>query len=160
MSLDESYYSLALSCGKERNLSGAAVFARQALCLNGENEKARRLLGLCLYELGDLEGAADVFAGMPEWESVCAERECANEAFSKIRELAARKKWRKAESEARKIRHQSARVLKIRGCLLVASKRRGKASALFAQALEKDRGGQVIFLTETTKQRGWRQRWK
>lgn len=125
MNIGHSYYLLALYSAKKRDLSRAVELARYAICF-GEDEKASRLLELCLYELGTREDLSCV-------------RDC--------------KKWRKAEKAARSLEHQSVRVLIIRGCLYASVKRYGKAAKLFAMALEKDSGNALArdYLTETVK---------
>ncbi|MDR0491725.1 MAG: hypothetical protein LBH28_10830, partial [Oscillospiraceae bacterium] len=98
-SLDMGYYRLALYDAKRRNLSKTIIHARKALLLNAENESARRLLGICLYEMGDLDGAAKALDGCTELiGTVLAERSHMNEALDAARGLASRKKWRKAGS--------------------------------------------------------------
>jgi len=108
---------------------------------NAHSGNARRLLGLCLFELGELDSAAatlEGFAGLTE--SVRQEREEQNLLFARVRELAARKRWRKAEVVLRAARHQSVRVLLTRGCLKASAKKYKEAARLFAGALEKDTG--------------------
>ena len=119
--LSKDFYHLALVSAKKRDLSRAVVLARHALCIAPEDEKASRLLEICLYELGDL-GELNM---------------------ERMREFVAKKKWRKAEAEARALKHQSVRVYNIRGCLYAASGRYRKAAVMFAKALEKDNGNET-----------------
>ena len=51
------YYRLALSAAVRRDLSGAARYARFARLLDEGQANAAKLLGLCLYELGEPECA-------------------------------------------------------------------------------------------------------
>ena len=124
-SLAARYCSLALHNAKQRDLSGAVVYARRSLILDPDNEKARRLLGLCLFESGE-----KILPG----------------TLARVRELRARKKWRKAESLLRACKHQSVRVLLIRGCLMASAGKYKAAARLFAAALSKDKGNRAAMV--------------
>ena len=138
------YYRLALFCAKQNDLSGAVKHARRSLRLNAGDVSARKLLGLCLYELGELDGAIDFLEGSSELsDEVRAERERTDEALKRAQELAARKKWRKADAVLRGNVRQSVRILNIRGCMKAVSGRRRAAAQLFALALEKDVGNRA-----------------
>jgi len=135
------YYQLALSCAKKRNLSKAVIYARHSLRLNAESEKAHKLLGLCLYELGELDSAMMALKGFQELSrEVCAERERTIEALGRVREFVARKKWRKADVCLQGVGHESVRLLNMRGCVKAAAGRYGQATRLFSLAMNKDRG--------------------
>ena len=143
--LDARYYKLALYRARQRDLSGAVVFARRALIINPENEEANKLLGLCLFELGELSGAATAlrgYAGLAQM--VLAQRKLVSRTLPLVRELAGRKKWRRAEALLRNMGHQSVRILAIRGCLKAAANKHKAAVSLFTSALEKDRGNLSI----------------
>ena len=155
-SLDAGYYRLALKYACLRDLSMAAVYARRAVSLNAENEQARKLLGICLYELGDLDGAAAALKGISGLSSaVNAERIRAKETLGRVRALTARENWNKAKRSLRKLEHQSVRVLIIRGCIESAAKRYRAAAMLFGWALEKDAGNRMAaaYLAEAGRQR-------
>ncbi|MDR1204860.1 MAG: hypothetical protein LBL26_05180 [Peptococcaceae bacterium] len=147
-------YLLALSAAKRGDLSAAARLAACALSLDETQDNARRLLGLCLYELGDLETAAGVLAACPDLADAAREA-CAltRAGLDEAERLARRGKWRAALSAADKIPHQSARLLNIRGCILAGAKRYVKAGRLFAEAMEKDTGSRFApaCLMETAK---------
>lgn len=140
---DARYYRLALVLAKRRDLSAAAEYARHALRINGQNELARTLLGLCLYELGEPGAAQDA-----------AEYADAQDDLKRA-DLIRRNSWRKAARIMRSIPHQSVRVLNAQGCLFAAAGRYAKAERFFAKALEKDRGNSLASecLTETVKLR-------
>lgn len=129
------YYLLALSLAKQRDLSGAVTNAQTALTLDPQNEQARKLLVICLCELGMLTAALDLGAG-EYTDAIENERADVRAAFERIRVFIGKKKWRKAAKEARAISHQSVCVLNLRGCLLAARRRRG--TAFFIDALRKD----------------------
>ena len=132
--LTEDFYRLALASAKKRDLSRAVILARRALSFVPEDERTRRLLDICLFELRDTSGMD----------------------MGRMRELAAGKKWRKAEAVARAVKHQSVRIYNIRGCLCAASGRYGKAAGLFAKALEKDRGNltaQICLIESLSRKR-------
>jgi len=140
-SLDIRYFRFALYKARHRNLSEAIVYAGCALRLNEENEKALRLLGLCLYESGDLDGAVKALEKCPELlESVCSESRRAKEIFLRTHELIKKKELHKADAVMRRLRHKSIRVLTIRGCIKAAAGRHKAAAVLFTHALCKDRG--------------------
>ena len=147
----ECYYRLALCNAAQHNLSKAVVLARRALQLDADNEKARRLLGLCLYELGEFGQAADALENIQElYESAHAEHARTAELLSQVRQLAKRKKWRKAEASLRKFEPQNVRTLLIRGCVSAAAKDFKPAAVFFARALEKDKGSAIagVYLGE------------
>ena len=54
VSLSNSFYNLALSQAKVRDLSGAIVSLKQSLQFNKLNTSARNLLGLIYYEEGEI----------------------------------------------------------------------------------------------------------
>jgi tetratricopeptide (TPR) repeat protein len=113
------YYRLALFRAVQRDLSGAAVYARYACLLDPSHDDAAKLLELCLHELGE------------------------EDDLERVRVLAEQKKWRAAARAASAIPHQSAAALNIRGCLWALAKRYNKAADCFAQALLKDRGSRL-----------------
>ena len=144
--LSNEYYRMALFNAKHNNLSRAAELAQNAICLNPDDGRPRRLLGLCLYEMGDMDGAEKALSAFPElYEQVADEHKLARAEIENIRSLMAEKKTRKAEARARKIRHKSVRVLNIRACILAASKRYKKAARIFARALNKDNGDKTAL---------------
>lgn len=150
------YYKLALSAAAEGNLSRAVAYARYALLFDGSEENAARLLCLCLYETGETEQAAGLLPLFPDLESeVNLERAENAETYKKIRRLAKRGKWRRAYKIARTLGRRSVRVLMIRGCILAASKRYGKAARVFAKALKKDKGSiaAAAYLSEAARER-------
>ena len=57
VSLSNSFYNLALSQAKVRDLSGAIVSLKQSLQFNKLNTSARNLLGLIYYEEGEIVAA-------------------------------------------------------------------------------------------------------
>lgn len=61
VSLSNSFYNLALSQAKVRDLSGAIVSLKQSLQFNKLNTSARNLLGLIYYEEGE------IVAALSEW---------------------------------------------------------------------------------------------
>ena len=144
---DTRYIKLALNFAKHRDLSKAKAYARRALLINPENDQSRKLLSLCLYELGELDGAAEAelkgFAGLPP--EALSQNTCANDALGRARELVDQKKWRKAEALLCGIKHQSVRVLVMRGCIKASVKQYKPAVALFARALEKDNGNRAAL---------------
>ena len=133
-SLAARYCSLALHNAKQRDLSSAVVYARRSLILNSDNEKARRLLGLCLFESGELENF------------IAQEHKALPGTLARVCELRARKKWRKAEALLRACKHQSVRVLLIRGCLMASAGKYKAAARLFAAALSKDKGNRAAMV--------------
>lgn len=140
--LGHRYYRLALSAAKCGDLSGAARLAHCAVSLDGEQDKARRLLGICLLELGDTANAASILAECPELADKAREtHERTKAGLGEVEQLVRRGKWRAALKAAGKIPHQSVRLLNIRGCILAGAKRYARAGRLFALAEEKDRGG-------------------
>jgi len=142
--LDTLFFRLALKCAMQRDLSGAAACARRSMRINPENEKARRLLGICLYELGELDAAVKVTEGLADLQDTAlAELSSTGETLIRVRELVDCRKWRKAEVLLRNIRHQSVRVLTMRGCAKAAAGHYRLAARLFARALEKDIGNQA-----------------
>ena len=154
--LSYDYYRMALFCARYNDLSRAVTLARNAICLDPDDERPRRLLGLCLYEMGYMDGAEKALLIFPElYRQVVDEHELTREAIEKIRILVAAKKIRKAKTRARKIQNQSVRVLNIRGCLLAASKRYGKAAKIFTRALKKDSGDKTALtgIMEVCKKR-------
>jgi thioredoxin-like negative regulator of GroEL len=148
-------YLLALSAAERGDLSAAARLARLALALDGEQQdKARRLLGICLYELGDTANAADLLAEIPDLADAARETHALTKAgLDAVEQLVRRGKWRAALKAAENIPHQSVRLLNIRGCILAGAKRYARAGRLFASAGEKDRGGRAApeYLRETAK---------
>ena len=139
-SVDARYYRLALYKAKRRDLSGAVQYARRALRIDAGNKKARLLLGVCLYELGDLENAV-IFLEESTDILIDAryEQELVGKKLDQARELAESGKWRKAEASLRDIEHQSVRILTIRGCMKAAAGKYLPAADIFARALEKDK---------------------
>ena len=59
--LSNQYYNKGLEHAKVRNLSGAVVMLNKSLEMNKRNTNARNLLGLVLYEMGE------VVAALSEW---------------------------------------------------------------------------------------------
>jgi hypothetical protein len=124
---------------------------------------ARRLLGLCLYELGDTENAAGILAAFPDLAREAREAcERERDGLAETGRLARLGKWRAALRTAEKIPHQSARLLNIRGCILAGAGRYAMAGRLFAMAAEKDAGGRAAreYLAEAARQKQslWRMR--
>jgi tetratricopeptide (TPR) repeat protein len=135
------YYRLALYHAKMNDLSGAVRHARRSLRLDAKNASARKLLGICLCELGELDSALCILEGCGELsDEVRIENERTRETIRQARELAARKKWRKADAVLRSNMRQSVRILNIRGCMKAVSGSRRSAAQLFALALKKDTG--------------------
>ena len=101
-----------------------------------------------LREPGHASEALDGAAGLHE--EALAEHERTDAIVSQARELVSRNKWRKAEALLRSVGHQSVRILVMRGCIKAASDDYKAAAALFARALEKDRGNNAAaaYLTE------------
>lgn len=152
--LGHRFYLLALSSAKRGDLSDAARLAYCALSLDSKQDKARRLLGICLYEFGDTQNAASILAQIPELSDAAREaHERTVDGLSTVAQLIRRGKWRQALKAAENIPHQSVRLLNIRGCILAGEKRYVKAGRLFALAEEKDRGGHNApgYLRETAK---------
>lgn len=154
--LEDSYYRLALSCAQRRDLAAAVRYAQSALCFNAQNKRASRLLGLCLYELG--EPVPTTYKNLTKDKALIEaseEHERTRAVMVIISDCTRSKRFLKAEAIARKISHQSARILVIRGCLLASAGKYGKAAKLFSAALEKDRGNVLTsaFLTEALKRR-------
>jgi len=166
-SLAARYCSLALHNAKQRDLSSAVVYARRSLILDPDNEKARRLLGLCLFETGELDGVAAAFrdstgpddgryteqstlqvAGhsSEQEKTIAQEHKALPGTLARVCELRARKKWRKAEALLRACKHQSVRVLLIRGCLMASAGKYKAAARLFAAALSKDKGNRAAMV--------------
>ena len=152
--LDTGYFRLALDKARQRDLSGAIAHAQCALRINAENDQARKLLGLCLYELGELDDAAKALAGCDGLaETSYAERERMAEALRQARELCQQRKWRKAAALLQDLPHQSVRILIMRGCIKANAGNYPAAAKLFARALEKDRGNRLAgeYLTEAAR---------
>jgi tetratricopeptide (TPR) repeat protein len=124
------YYRLALSAAVQRNLSGAAAYARYAVMLDGEHRDAEKLLQLCRCELGE-GGGTEGFPGGTE------------ERLEEVKILAMGRKWRQAARAARAVPVQSVRVLNIQGCLWALAGNYAEAAGCFAQALRKDRGSRI-----------------
>ncbi len=134
-----AFYRMALIAAKSGDLSGAAQYASYALCLDKQNDSARRLLGLCLYESGEVSVAAAVLA-RTEWETAASGALAeANEAFTRASDFVRRKKWRKALRQLEDAR-PSARLWNIRGCIYMCAGRLARAQACFANALCLDTG--------------------
>ena len=55
--ISNSYYNLALSHAKSRNLSMAITYIKYSLQFNKQNIPARNLLGLLYYEIGEVAEA-------------------------------------------------------------------------------------------------------
>ncbi len=137
--LANTYYRTALISAQNGDLSGAIGYASYALYLDEQNDSARKLMGLCMYESGELSGAAAVLA-RTEWETAASGALAeANEAFMRVSDLVRRKKWRKALRELRDAR-PNARLLNIRGCIYMCAGRLARAKACFAKALCLDTG--------------------
>lgn len=152
--LGHDYYRLALSAAERGDLSAAARLASCALSLEGARDKARRLLGLCLYELGDTETAANLLAECPGLaEEAQAAHGRTKSGLEAVKALVRQGKWRAALKAAESIPHQSVRMLNIRGCILAGAGRYVGAGRLFALAAEKDRGGRAAsaYLGETAR---------
>jgi tetratricopeptide (TPR) repeat protein len=152
--LGRKYYLLALSAAERGDLSGAARLSFCAFSLDEGQAKARRLLGLCLLELGNTEDAAKILAEFPDLAGGASEARALTKAgLETVERLIRRGKWRAALKAAEKIPHQSVRLLNIRGCILAGAKRYAEAGRLFALAEEKDRGGVEAseYLRETAK---------
>ena len=133
------YYRLALYKAKQRDLSGAVFYARRAMLLDRENGNARRLLNICLHELGEpcgLEYAA-MFPEEAEYEKETGEK------IRMARDLAEAGKLRKAEAVLRSIKHQNVRILSIRGCMKAAGGKYMSAAGLYARVLKKDTGNRA-----------------
>jgi tetratricopeptide (TPR) repeat protein len=149
-------YLLALSAAERGDLSAAARLAACALSLDEDEtrDNARRLLGLCLYELGDLETAASLLAACPDLADAAREA-CAltRAGLDEAERFTRRGKWRAALKAADRIPHQSARLLNIRGCILAGAGRYARAGRLFAEAMEKDAGSRFApaCLMETAR---------
>jgi len=153
-SIDAMYYRRALASAASRNLTEAAALAGKAAQINPENANARRLLGICLYEMGRYNGAATALQGFPGLRyAAMVERMRSREIFTLARKLVKTKKWRRLDVLLRGARHQSTRILVFRGCLAAAVKQYKDAAALFALALEKDRGNRAAgaYLTEAAR---------
>ncbi|MDR1439511.1 MAG: hypothetical protein LBJ10_05725, partial [Clostridiales bacterium] len=162
-------YLLALSAAERGDLSSAARLAARAAALGGggagarggaalagntrggaaladdtRGGAARRLLGLCLFELGDLRRAEGVLAAFPDLAGAASEaREREQAGLGEARRFLERGKWREALKAVEEIPHQSVRLLSIRGCILAEAGNCAKAGELFAQACERDRGGRA-----------------
>lgn len=152
--LSHIYYRLALSEAERGNLSAAVRLASCALSLEGVRDKARRLLGICLYELGETGLAAGLLAECPNLaEEARTAHNRTKAELDTVKELVRRGKLRAALRAAGNIPHQSVRVLNIRGCILAGAGRYVGAGRLFALAAEKDRGGQATaaYLGETAR---------
>ncbi|MDR1573889.1 MAG: hypothetical protein LBS24_06225 [Clostridiales Family XIII bacterium] len=152
--LGRRYYLLALSAAERSELSDAARLATRAVLLGNSRDDVLRLLGLCLYELGETESAADILAAFPDLADGARET-CASvrAGLDETRRLARFGKWRAALKAAENIPHQSVRLLNIRGCILAGAKRYAGAGKLFALAAEKDPSGRAApeYLRETAK---------
>ena len=138
--LSEIYYRMALAAASKRNLSVAVIYARHACLLDAAHENAKKLLDLCLFELGELPQAPN-----NEYSVV----------FEQIRDNANRKKWKAAARLARSIPRQSVKDLNILGCIYGCAKLYATAARYFAKALEKDRGNRLAIegLTDSINRR-------
>jgi tetratricopeptide (TPR) repeat protein len=143
--LGRVYYLLALSAAERGDLSACARLASLSVALGYARDGAvRRLLGLCLYELGELERAADALADCPELaDEVRVSQALTKAGLADAEAFLRRGSWRAALRAVSAIPHQSVRLLNIRGCILAGSKRYARAGRLFAQALRKDAGGRA-----------------
>ncbi len=81
VSLSNSFYNLALSQAKVRDLSGAIVSLKQSLQFNKLNTSARNLLGLIYYEEGE------IVAALSEWVLSKHYQDKDNDAEEYIREV-------------------------------------------------------------------------
>ncbi|WP_156922976.1 tetratricopeptide repeat protein [Eubacterium xylanophilum] len=63
--ISNAYYNMGLEKAQVRDLSGAAIVLRKSLEYNKTNTKARNLLGLVYYELGE------IVAALAEWIISC-----------------------------------------------------------------------------------------
>ena len=154
--LGERYYRLGLFAAKNRELHLAADFARKARLFDPAHENAAKLLGLCLYERGDLAAAREILTSFPELAGAAEEADTRQKSgFDQIRQLTRQGKWRKAAGVAAEIPHQSPRVLCVQGCLYAKGKRYGAAAKAFAAALEKDPGNRLAArgLQETARRK-------
>jgi tetratricopeptide (TPR) repeat protein len=153
--LSARYYRLALSAASRRDISGAARYAYRACLIGGAGGGAFRLLGLCLYELGEPEALRYFSSDSPEQAAARKEFNRMMVEWERIRVLVDRKKWRKAIRRAEQIPCRNVRVLNLHGCLLACAGRYGEAARFFAEALEKDRGNRLASagLTEALNRR-------
>ncbi len=134
-----AFYRMALISAKDGDLSCAIGYASYALYLDGQNESARKLLGLCLYEAGEMSGAAAILA-RTEWETVASGALAeTNKTFTRVLDLVRRKKWRKALRELKAVR-PNARLWNIRGCIYMCAGRLARAKICFTNALCMDTG--------------------
>ncbi|MCH5267151.1 MAG: tetratricopeptide repeat protein [Lachnospiraceae bacterium] len=81
VSMSNSYYNMALSQAKVRDLSGAIHSLKQSLQFNKLNTSARNLLGLIYYEEGE------IVAALSEWVLSKHFQEKDNDADDYIREV-------------------------------------------------------------------------
>jgi thioredoxin-like negative regulator of GroEL len=152
--LGRRYYLLALSAAARGDLSDAARLAFCAFSLDAEQTNARRLLGICLLELGHTDDAANMLAEFPDLADGAREARALTKAgLEAVERLIRRGRWRAALKAAEQIPHQSVRLLNIRGCILAGAKRYAGAGRLFALAEEKDRGAAEApaYLREAAK---------
>ncbi len=106
VSLSNSFYNLALSQAKVRDLSGAIVSLKQSLQFNKLNTSARNLLGLIYYEEGE------IVAALSEWVLSKHYQDKDNDAEEYIREVQSnRTSWirtiRRSRSTTQHCRRQS-----------------------------------------------------
>jgi hypothetical protein len=154
--VDTLFYRSALAKAKCRDLSGAVRAAGLALLAHRDHDSARKLRGLCLYELGDYAGAAGMLSGFPElYGEAVSTGELVAEAMNGVKELCGSGRWSDAESVAGRIPHQSVRTLQIRGVLCALAKRNRKAAEHFAGALEMDWGNSktMSYMAEVSRRR-------
>ncbi len=134
-----AFYRMALIAAKSGDLTAAIGYASYALDLDKQNDSARKLLGLCLYESGEVSEAEAVLA-CTEWKTAAygALTEM-NEAFTRASDFVRRKKWRKALRVLKDAR-PNARLWNIRGCIYACAGRLARAKVCFANALSLDTG--------------------
>jgi len=136
-----NYYPLALSAAAAGNLSGAARLSLCALSLGEDEDKSRRLLGICLLELGQAEQAAAFLSQCPDLASQAQEEHRQlDDALASVRKLREGGRWRDALKAARGAGRDSVRMLLVEGCLLAEAGRYAEAGRVFALAQEKDTG--------------------
>jgi tetratricopeptide (TPR) repeat protein len=132
-------YRAALAYARAGDLSAAARCARAALGADAQDTLARRLLGLCLYESGDLAAALPYLENTELGDAARRELSGTREAFSLAAGHMRRGKWRKALRGLASLR-ASARVQNARGCLYALARRYAQAEGCFARALTADKG--------------------
>ncbi len=143
--IDGVYYRLGLAKAKNGDLSEAICYARISLGFNPENERAKKLLEICLRETGDtncFKTRQDVEKGpsdaLKSLKSIMERFEGQNALARVLTRL-------RAMSVINVIAEDSVRDLNIKACACALIGDYKKAARFFAKALWRDKGNRLAF---------------